>query len=103
MAVNHTVRSAVVDIRQDAPKQEDVFLVDTNVWYWLAYGASVTAKLYQTKDYPAFIKKAIFAKSQLCCCGLSLSELAHLIEWNELAIYNSRFKVNVPANEGVPP
>lgn len=59
MAVNHTVRAAVVDIRQDAPKQEDVFLIDTNVWYWLAYGASVTAMLYQTKDYPAFIKKAI--------------------------------------------
>lgn len=99
MAVNHTVRASVVDIRQDAPKQGDSFLVDTNVWYWLAYGASVTAKLYQTKDYPAFIKKALFAKSQLCCCGLSLSELAHLIEGNERAIYNSRFRADVKAKE----
>lgn len=39
MAVNYTVRAAVVDIRQDTPKREDAFLVDTNVWYWLTYGA----------------------------------------------------------------
>ena len=99
MAVNHTVRAAVVDIRQDAPKQGDAFLVDTNVWYWLAYGASTTTMPHQTRDYPAFIKKAISAKSQLCCCGLSLSELAHLIEGNERAIYNSRFKTDVKAKE----
>ncbi len=99
MAVNHSVRAAVVDIRQDAPKKEDTFLVDTTVWYWLAYGASITVLPHQTKDYPAFIKKAIAAKSQLRCCGLSLSELAHLIEGNERTIYNRRFKTDVKAKE----
>jgi predicted nucleic acid-binding protein len=101
MAVNHTVRATVVDIQHDFPKQEDAFLVDTNVWYWLAYSASTTttARPYQTKDYPAFIKKAIAAKGQLYNCGLSLSELAHLIEGNERAIYNSRFKKDLKAKE----
>lgn len=35
MSVNYTIRADVVDIRQDHPKPDDVFLVDTNVWYWL--------------------------------------------------------------------
>ena len=101
MAVNHTVRAAVVDIRQDTPKREDAFLVDTNVWYWLTYGAASLTPSARNKvrDYPPFIKKAISAKSQLRCCGLSLSELAHRIEGNEREIYNSRFNADVFSKE----
>ena len=86
MAINYTIRADVIDIRQDTPKPDDVFLVDTNVWYWLTY--TRTPKSYQTKDYPSYINKALSAKSQLHRCGLSLAELAHLIERTELEIFS---------------
>jgi len=86
MAINYTIQADVIDIRQDTPKPDDVFLVDTNVWYWLTY--TRTPKSYQTKDYPSYINKALSAKSQLHRCGLSLAELAHLIERTELEIFS---------------
>jgi len=92
MAVNYTIHADVIDIRQDVPKPDDVFLVDTNVWYWLTYTRASQAeqppKNYQTNDYPSYIGKAISAKSQLHRCGLSLAELAHLIERTEREIYS---------------
>ena len=92
MAVNYTIRADVVDIRQDVPKPDDVFLVDTNVWYWLTYTRASQAeqppKNYQINDYPSYIGKAISAKIQLHRCGLSLAELAHLIERTEREIYS---------------
>ncbi|MFH1896995.1 MAG: hypothetical protein ABH886_01955 [Candidatus Desantisbacteria bacterium] len=73
------------------PEQDDIFLVDTNVWYWLAYSRANLADRcpnpYQIKDYPMYIGKALSAKSRLHRCGLSLSELAHLIEKTEREIY----------------
>lgn len=92
MAVNYTVHAEVVDIRNDTPGQDDIFLVDTNVWYWTTYSranqADTRPKTYQINNYPAYIKKALSSKSQLCGCGLSLAELAHLIEKTELEIYS---------------
>lgn len=92
MAINYTVHAEVFDIRSDKPGQDDISLVDTNVWYWLTYSradlADARPKTYQTKDYPAYIGKAISAKSQLHRCGLSLAELAHLIERTEREIYS---------------
>jgi hypothetical protein len=88
MAVNYTIRANVVDIRKDSPTEKDVFLVDTNVWYWMTYSkASQTAKPYQINDYPAYIDKALASKSQLCKCGLSLEELSHRIEKTEFDIF----------------
>ncbi|HHT9159848.1 MAG TPA: PIN domain-containing protein [Candidatus Brocadiaceae bacterium] len=86
MAINYTIQADVVDIRQDIPKPDNIFLVDTNVWYWLTYTRA--PKNYQTKDYPSYINKALSAKSQLHKCGLSLAELAHLIERTELEIFS---------------
>ena len=39
MASNHPQRilADVVDIRNDTPKSDDVFMVDTNVWYFTTY------------------------------------------------------------------
>lgn len=88
MAVNYAIRSNVVDIRKDSPKSEDVFMVDTNVWYWMTYSkASRTAWPYQISHYPAYIGKALASKSQLCKCGLSLEELSHRIEKTEYDIF----------------
>ncbi|WP_446011256.1 type II toxin-antitoxin system VapC family toxin [Candidatus Electrothrix sp.] len=106
MAVNYTVQANVVDIRRDNPKQEDAFLVDTNVWYWLTYTkASNSAQPHQTRHYPAYIGKALSAKSQLHHCGLSLNELSHIIEGTERDIFRrsspatntKKFRHNFPA------
>lgn len=102
MAVNYAIHADVVDIRQDVPKPDDAFLVDTNVWYWLTYTRASQAeqppKNYQINDYPSYISKAISAKSQLHRCGLSLAELAHLIERTEREIY-SRSNVALVSKE----
>lgn len=91
MPVNYTIRADVVDIRQDLPKPSDAFLVDTNVWYWMTYHRASQSgqppRGYQTRDYPAYISKAISAKAQLRHCGLFLAELAHLIERTEREIF----------------
>jgi hypothetical protein len=91
MSVHYNVLANVIDIRQDAPKPDDIFLVDTNVWYWLTYTRASQAnqppRTYQINDYPTYIAKALSAKSSLRSCGLSFAELAHRIEKTEKDIY----------------
>ena len=89
MPVNYTVQAEVVDIRSDAPKNDDIFLVDTNAWYWYTYtNASISSRSYQITEYPSYIAKAISATSLLLYCGLSLAELAHNIEQTEREIFS---------------
>lgn len=89
-----TVRAQVVDIRADTPKDTDVFLVDTNAWYWLFYSrASLTQNgplAHQLNDYPAYLGAAISAKASLHCYGLTFAELAHNIEKAEREIYEAQ-------------
>ncbi|MEH1930038.1 hypothetical protein [Nostoc sp.] len=93
MPVNYTVQAKVVDIRSDAPKNDDIFLVDTNAWYWYTYtNASISSRSYQITEYPSYIAKAISANSLLLYCGLSLAELAHNIEQTEREIFSSTLK-----------
>ena len=93
MAVNYTVQAEVVDIQSDTPKQDDIFLVDTNVWYWLTYTkASTSAQAYQITAYPSYLAKAISAQALLLYCGLSLAELAHNIEQTERKIFSTTLK-----------
>lgn len=81
-----TVRAQIVDIRADAPKDTDRFLVDTNAWYWLFYPrASQTLSASQAL-YPDYLARA-FAKATLHCSALSFAELAHNIEKTEREIY----------------
>jgi len=92
MAVNYDVIAAdIIDIRVDTPKAEDVFLVDSNVWYWMTYTrASLGIKPWMRRhvhDYPAFVNKAITARAKLCRCGLSFAELAYSIETTEWKIF----------------
>jgi hypothetical protein len=88
------VRAQIVDIRADTPKDSDVFLVDTNAWYWLFYSrASQTPngpQAYQLADYPAFLKAAIGAQATLHCYGLTFAELAHNIEKAEREIVEAQ-------------
>lgn len=96
MPINYVVRADVIDIRTDAPQPTD----DTNVWGFLVYtrlalgnrppsNAKVTA-------YSTFVNQALTVGSTLRRCGLTLAELAHLIEKTEREIY-------VQANPVAPP
>jgi len=97
------VRAQIVDIRADTPKDSDVFLVDTNAWYWLFYSrASQTPngpQAYQLTDYPTFLKTAISAGTALHCYGLTFSELAHNIERVECEIYADRANKKIGTKE----
>lgn len=100
MSINYNVRAEVIDLRSDTPKDDDMFLVDTNVWYWLTYTRASTAAVpYQINDYPAYIAKALTTKCLLSYCGLSLSELAHNIEQTERKIFNSRSSSDLKPKE----
>ena len=87
------VRAEVVDLRTDTVKPTDVFLVDTNVWYWLTYPrASQTPQppaYYQTRYYPNYVKSARKAGARLLFCGTVFAELAHRIESDEHKFFNA--------------
>ncbi|MBD2387344.1 hypothetical protein [Cylindrospermum sp. FACHB-282] len=89
MAVNLNIQADVIDIRNDTPKQEDIFFVDTNVWLWLTYtNARLSgAKYYQLNNYPKYLKQARSNQATLTYSGLILAELAHVIERTEFDIY----------------
>ncbi len=83
------VQAEVVDLRKESPKPDDRFLIDTNVLFWYGYALSNLHSFsqdnspegdYQLDQYPEYIDKAIEANSQLFYCGISISEIAHIIE-----------------------
>ncbi len=91
MPINYIIDAEVVDIMQDNPNSSDIFLVDSNVWYWLTYTKASLAEgqvaKRRTVDYSSFLNKAIVQKARLCRCGLSMAELAHIIERSERKIF----------------
>lgn len=91
MPVNYTIQAEVVDITGDTPKAGDIFLVDTNVWYWITYTrASLSIRppaQYQTTNYPAYTNSALGVGAKIYQSGLTLAELAHLIERAEYEIF----------------
>lgn len=76
------------------PRKEDVFLVDTNVWYWMTYTRASLVRPcprdYQTFDYPNYVKKGLDINAKFYRCGLSFAELAHLIERKEVGIFSDQ-------------
>jgi hypothetical protein len=93
MPINYAVQAEVVDIRSDNPQPTDAFLVDTNVWFWITYARASSAptppRATQLANYPGYVGKCLAARSRLYRCGLSLSELAHLIEKTEREIHGA--------------
>lgn len=83
------IASNVIDIRFDSPKSEDVFFVDTNVWFWLTYikASTAGAKNYQVRHYPNYTSKALEKKSKLLSSGINIIELIHLIEKTEFSLF----------------
>ena len=73
MPINYVINAGVVDIQDDAPRDTDVFLVDSNVWFWMTYtSSSTTAEHYQTVHYPAYVSKALDVGARVCRSGLSI-------------------------------
>ncbi len=92
MPVNYVIRAEVVDIRSDTPRNGDVFMVDSNVWFWMTYvTASINSMDYQMQDYPDYINKSLAMGARTCCSGLSMAELTHLIETTEREIYSQYY------------
>ncbi len=88
MAIDYEIQAQIVDIRVDLPRSDDMFLVDTNVWYWHTYtNANVSASSYQIEKYPEYLIQAISFNSILSYTGLTLSELSHLIEQTERNLF----------------
>jgi predicted nucleic acid-binding protein len=95
MAIDYTIQAQIVDIRKDSPRSDDIFLVDTNVWYWHTYtNANVSAWDYQIDNYPEYLIQAISANSVLSYTGLTLSELSHLIEQTERDLFIKFLKLD---------
>lgn len=88
MAINYIVLARVVDITADAPKAEDSFLVDTNVWYWLTYSSAISNIQSNLSNYPQYLKGALDIKSTIHYSGLTFAELSHIIEKTEREIYS---------------
>lgn len=89
--INYIVQAQVIDIAVDSPKAEDIFLVDSNVWYWMTYTRASQGhsrpQLHQISTYPTYVKKALEAGSSIYLSTLSFAELTHLIEKTEREIY----------------
>lgn len=95
---NFAIQAEIIDIRRDVPTAEDIFFVDTNVWYWLTYSKADLPSLsrrsrpveYQIQAYPAYLESTQQASATLHCSGLTLSELAHRIETIECEILHGQ-------------
>jgi hypothetical protein len=90
MAIALTVAADVIDISTDSPRAEDCFLVDTNVWFWVAYtkASLAGAKTHQVANYPPYLLKAIGVSATLGYSALALGELAATIERAERDVFN---------------
>jgi predicted nucleic acid-binding protein len=104
MPVNYTVQADVIDIKTDSPQKGDIFLVDTNVWYWLTYPPVSSSLNTDQIIYSDYITDSVTAGATLCCSGLSLAELAHIIEREEKrlssylsTIKNKEYRHNYPS------
>jgi len=99
MAVNYTIEAAIVDITADTPKEDDVFLVDTNVWYWMTYPNATSFVPSPLSDYPGYLNLALGVNSKIHHTGLSLAELSHIIEKTEREIFERSRSPSVKPKE----
>ncbi|MEO0538162.1 MAG: hypothetical protein AAF215_30420 [Cyanobacteria bacterium P01_A01_bin.123] len=102
MPINLTVQADVVDVREDTPRQDDIFLVDTNVWLWQTYTNAIATSRWapnKIRAYTPYLSKSRRSGATLAYTGLILSELAHVIEKTEREIYSRRTRRSLPPKE----
>jgi len=97
--INYSIQANIVDITSDRPQAEDVFLIDSNVWYWMTYTRASEAPNppcpYQITLYPNYLKMALDTGSALYLSNLSLAELSHLIEKTQREIYSRVHNIRI--------
>ncbi|MBS1081728.1 hypothetical protein [Gluconobacter kondonii] len=90
MGVNFKVSANIYDVKKDIPQKSDVFLIDTNAWFWTSYTqASVGCSAYQLHDYPEYIDKVIASGAKIYRTSIALIELSSIIEKTEYEIYKN--------------
>ena len=88
MVVNLNIQANIIDIKTDNPQQGDIFLVDTNVWFWQTYtNAGFGTQTSRFSNYLKYINQALLNGATLTYSGLILAELTHIIEKTEYNIY----------------
>lgn len=99
MPFSGTILSNVYDITKYTPTAKDSFVVDTNVWYWLTYTKGIPSHRPDLYNYTSFINAALNNSSNLFHSGLSLSELAHIIEGTERKIHEKVTQKKIATKE----
>lgn len=88
MVVNLNIQAEIVNIITDTPRQDDIFFVDTNVWFWQTYtNAGFSSQRFNPRYYMRYLQQALVNGATLTYSGLILAELAHTIEQTEYKIY----------------
>ncbi len=64
MRVNYNIYSNVIDISTDIPSHQDVFFVDTNIWFWMTY-TKANPLPYQLNNYPTYINKILSRNGEI--------------------------------------
>jgi hypothetical protein len=102
MPIHLTIQAEVFDIRSDIPRQDDIFLVDTNVWLWQTYTNAIASSPNapdKIRAYTPYLSQARRNGATLVYSGLILAELAHVIEKTERQIYNQQTRSSLGAKE----
>lgn len=89
MAFSGIILSNVIDITSYTPSEQEKFLIDTNVLFWMTYSKGIPPNQLYLHDYNTFINATLANGSLLFHSGLSLAELAHIIEKTEREIHES--------------
>lgn len=85
--------SQIINIKKVRPTKDDVYFIDTNVWFWFTYCGSNkkfigrAPSFYQLKEYPDFIDKILNVGAKIFTSPLIYTELANLIERTEYNEY----------------
>ena len=99
MPIIPTINADIYDISNDIPKSDDIFMVDTNVWFWLTYAKGMPSSRQYLHVYINYISKALKASATLRHSGLTFAELSHLIEKTEREIFAATTSTTVGAKE----
>jgi hypothetical protein len=71
MVVNLKIQADIIDIKTDTPQQGDIFLVDTNIWFWQTYtNAGFGANASEFSIYLTYLDQALVNGATLTYSGL---------------------------------
>lgn len=77
MPVNLNFQASVIDIKNDIPQKQDIFIVDTNVWFWETYNDAAfsirSRDRYKLIDYSNYLIQAFENEATLAYSGLTHS------------------------------